>query len=251
LDDVQVSLGYAGKTTAHTVRTVGSFTDLFFLGTCVNNTQSSACIAHSDYDDSETISSQFLRKLEYNSINSTRTATNTTRPSNSSTATPSPTSTDDATLSNLLSIISELQEDVFPLAPPLSFLIAFSLSTIFFGFLLPSPTGRVAYKAVFAGTTLLNSWGLTVGFMVALATRQAGKSLVVPGLGNKGDLDNISVTVGDDLQVLQWTTVALATVLQFFIAWLFVQRRAVGEEVRVIMIPAMIINRLPFTKKRR
>ncbi|RYC55958.1 hypothetical protein CHU98_g10253 [Xylaria longipes] len=242
---------------------------LGYAGTCVKTTNASACIFHVAYesDDAESIAEQFQRELgghqENNNNNNTGTdigiaplTNGTSRISLkivSTSASANNTSLDMPTLKTLLSITSNLQNAVFPLGPPLSFLVLFALSTVILWCLLPSPTGTRLYKAVLAGAILLNSYGLTLGFMVALATRQACAGLIAPRGGDVGLLDaaaDVYVVQGDALQALQWVVAVLAAVVQGCVAWLFVQRRAVGDDVPVSVLPA-VVNNISFTKTRR
>ncbi|KAI0468398.1 hypothetical protein F4859DRAFT_203314 [Xylaria cf. heliscus] len=265
---IQVSLGYAG--------------------TCVKTTGASVCISHAAFesDNLESIAEQFQRELGYQNTNTTNTTTTTngtesgtgtgtgttpgpTPPLNSTrrlfpkdvpSPSPSPNATttttqplDLPTLKTLLSISSTLQTTVFPLGPPLSFLIIFALSTITLWTLLPSPTDTRAYKAMLAGAVLLNSYGLTLGFMVALATRQAGAGLLVipqAAYGTGTGTGEDAVEVGAALEALQWVAAGVAAVAQACVAWLFVQRRAVAGDVQVSMLPA-VVNNISFTKTRR
>ncbi|KAI0457388.1 hypothetical protein F5B21DRAFT_501438 [Xylaria acuta] len=256
---------------------------LGYAGTCVKTINASACISHVAYegDDAESIAEQFQRELDgHQNNNNNNNSNNNTAGTGTGTGIGTPltngtnrisfkdaptsrnandTSLDMTTLKALLSITSNLQNDVFPLGAPLGFLALFALGTVILWCLLPSPTGTRTYKAVLAGAILLSSYGLTLGFMVALATRQACAGLVVlprrDGWGGGGVVaaaDDIYVYVveGEALQTLQWVVVAVAAVLQACVAWLFVQRRAAGDDVQVSVLPT-VVNNISFTKTRR
>ncbi|KAI1748402.1 hypothetical protein F4782DRAFT_550768 [Xylaria castorea] len=249
---------------------------LGYAGTCVKTTQASVCISHVAYegDDDESIAEQFQRELDgHQTKNNTGTGTETGTGTNplingtsrisfrdvSTSPNSNDTSLDMSDLKTLLGITSSLQNNVFPLDAPLSFVVLFALSTVILWCLLPSPTGTRTSKAVLAGAILLNSYGLTLGFMVALATRQACAGLVVPRTGAgavavAGLLDaaaDVYVVEGDALQTLQWVVVAVAAVLQGCVAWLFVQRRAAAvHDVQVSVLPT-VVNNISLMKTRR
>ncbi|KAK7750532.1 hypothetical protein SLS62_007508 [Diatrype stigma] len=129
------------------------------------------------------------------------------------------------TISDLITISAGLHLHVFPVAVPASFLITFLLSAILF-WILVIMTGRSkAYKITFAVTTLMNSYGLTLGFMMAYATRLACQGLILPASGDTGQLQpDVYITRGSTLQTLQWSVVAFSCLLQLSIASLFVRR---------------------------
>ncbi|KAI0409967.1 hypothetical protein F4802DRAFT_8726 [Xylaria palmicola] len=219
---IQVSLGYAG--------------------TCVRTMNSSACISHSNYDDDEPLASQFEQKLNPNQSNG-NTTNNTTNGTPTEAAAPSANTTDTA-LQTLLTLTTALQTDVFPLAPPVIYLALFALSTVLLWCLLPSPTGgALASRAVLAAAAVANGYGLALGLMVALATRQAGEGLrllldvVAPGAAEEGEV----------LQALQWLVVALSAVLQICLVCLFVlRRRRPGEGDAPAAAAAAVVNNFSF-----
>jgi hypothetical protein len=192
--------------------------------TKIDAVNTTACIAHHKYEDDETLSSQFSEKL-----------------SKASTGTPStetPSTAVNETLTKLFPMVSRLHADVFPAAVPVAFLAIFLFSTIIFWVLVSSPGRTKAYKTILAGTTLLNGYGLTLGFMAAYATRQACRGLVLPFQGEEGVLDpDIYVTEGKTLQNLQWAVVGLSCVVQLSVCGLFVRRRMMGEGVVVSVLP--------------
>jgi hypothetical protein len=140
------------------------------------------------------------------------------------------------TLSSLLTTTSDLQNRLVPGSAFLAFFAAFIFTVVGLWILLASPSGNTAYKGVLATFTLLNSYGLTVGFMVALATRQACKALQFSAAGTLSS--KVYVTVNTKLQDLQWAMLGIACVLQLVVAYLFVQRHVSSENVSITLLPA-------------
>ncbi|KAF2994874.1 hypothetical protein E8E14_001548 [Neopestalotiopsis sp. 37M] len=210
---------------------------LGYLGTCVSlgdttdkdSSNKTACLAHIKYDDDETLAHQFIEELtEVDESNNVENL--------------------NATLTELLSLTQTLQEEVFPSAIPVSFLVLFLFSTVFYWLLCASPSGNKAWKSCFAFTTIINAYGLTLGFMLALSVRQACKSLRFPADG-ENEFDQLGVYISDlpKLQYLQWATCAICVLQQISIAVLFIRRSVhrSGDAV-VTILPLYIMG-----KKRR
>ena len=164
-----------------------------------------ACIPFNDLDEDDPVP-QFTKKLANQTDES-----NVSLPSD--------------TISDLISISAGLHSRVFPVAVPTIYLITFLLSAFMFWILVCLQGRSKAYKITFAVTTLMNSYGLTLGFMMAYATRLACQGLILPASGDTGQLQpDVYVTRGSVLQALQWGVVALSCLLQLSIASLFVRR---------------------------
>ncbi|KAI1662003.1 hypothetical protein F4813DRAFT_343176 [Daldinia decipiens] len=195
---------------------------LGYFGTCVStntnaddvhsNTTKTACVQHLKYDDDEPLVSQFAEEM---------------REENDNTGVPAI----EESLSKILPVAEQLRRKVFPAGVPISFIIIYLLSIVSFWILLASSNHSKTYKAVFAVTALLNSYGLTIGFIVATTTWQACRALIFPAQDNTGTIqEGVFVTQNTLLQKLQWVVVGVSVVLQLCIAGLFVQRRASGGE---------------------
>ncbi|KAI1443541.1 hypothetical protein F5Y02DRAFT_428514 [Annulohypoxylon stygium] len=199
---------------------------LGYLGTCVStntnafdansNTTNTACVQHLKYDDDQSLVSQFVE--EFKEKNAETEIPDIEEP-----------------LSKILPISEQLRSKIFPASLPVSFLVIYILSIFSFWCLLPHSSHSRAYKTIFAVTTLLNAYALTVGFIVATTTWKACMALIFPSEGNTGTIqDGVFVTQNNLLQNMQWVIVGLSIVLQICIAVLFVQRgaaRASGSEV--------------------
>ncbi|KAK6223415.1 hypothetical protein LQW54_000533 [Pestalotiopsis sp. IQ-011] len=187
---------------------------LGYLGTCVSIDGSSspdisnttACIAHNKYNDDEPLANQFTQELTNQNNTGSIQGLN-------------------STLSSLLPLSETLRKEIFPSGIPIGFLVLFLSSTVFYWLLSAAPSSNKAYKFAFALTTILNAYGLMLGFMLSLATLQACKSLRFPATG-ENQLDRLGVYVDDfpRLQYLQWATCALCCLEQISIAVLFVRR---------------------------
>ncbi|RYP44910.1 hypothetical protein DL768_008686 [Monosporascus sp. mg162] len=156
-----------------------------YFGTCVSTTRSNnnensndqadgvnlaACISYSDFDEDEDPASQFLDQMRDDA-----NGDDTSLPPAD-------------VLSALLAISSRLQEQVFPAAVPICFILIFLLSAFVFWILVPLSGRSKAYKTIFAATALMNSYGLILGFMAAYATRLACQGLILPSSGDTGEL---------------------------------------------------------------
>lgn len=183
-------------------------------GTCVSIDGSSsqdisnttACIAHNKYEDDGPLADQFTKELVGQNNTGSIQGHN-------------------STLSSLLPLSETLRKEIFPSGIPIGFLVLFLSSTIFYWLLSAAPSSNKAYKFAFALTTILNAYGLMLGFMLSLATLQACKSLKFPATG-ENQLDRLGVYVDDfpRLQYLQWATCALCCLEQISIAVLLVRR---------------------------
>lgn len=172
----------------------------------VNN--KTECIPHIKFDDESPLSNQFLEGLPGVDAGAAN-----------------------ATLSEMLAMV--LREDVFPKSLPITFLFLFFISTIVFWFLSAAPARTRAYKGAFAFMTIANGYGLTVGFMMALATLQASRCLKFPAREDGALIGGSSdVVVGDSttFQALQWLICAAGVLVQLSIAVLFVRCRRKTRE---------------------
>ncbi|ETS84462.1 hypothetical protein PFICI_02487 [Pestalotiopsis fici W106-1] len=204
---------------------------LGYLGTCVSldgdaddeSSNRTACIAHINYDNDQPLADQFADELQEKHVTINAQDLNNT-------------------LGELLSLTETLQEQVFPSGIPISFLVLFLLSTIFYWLLSASPSSNKAYKFAFALTTILNAYGLMLGFMLALSTLQACKGLKFPATG-ENEFDQLGVYIKDlpRLQYLQWATCAICVLEQISIAVLFIRHSAHrGGDAVVTILPLYI-----------
>ncbi|KAI2603698.1 hypothetical protein GGR54DRAFT_622370 [Hypoxylon sp. NC1633] len=206
----------------HSNDTVPVQVQVGYFGTCVSantnadnpngTTTKTACLPYVKYDRDETVESQFMEELkEANGDN--------------------PIPDINEPLKKILDITEELRGKIFPAGAPISFLIIYLLTIISFWILLASSNHTKTYKAIFAFTTLLNSYALTIGFIVATTTFQTCRGLIFPAEGNTGTIEpGVYVTESTLLQDLQWAVVAVSVVLQLCVAGMFVQRQASGGE---------------------
>lgn len=225
---VQVQLGYLGRSFGRPLSHYSTqlLMSVYHKGTCVStntnafdansNTTNTACVQHLKYDDDQSLVSQFVE--EFKEKNAETEIPDIEEP-----------------LSKILPISEQLRSKIFPASLPVSFLVIYILSIFSFWCLLPHSSHSRAYKTIFAVTTLLNAYALTVGFIVATTTWKACMALIFPSEGNTGTIqDGVFVTQNNLLQNMQWVIVGLSIVLQICIAVLFVQRgaaRASGSEV--------------------
>jgi hypothetical protein len=230
--NTKVRFGYFGKTAPASF--IG-YSLIVGVGTCVR-TQGignfSTCVAHVRYDDDEPLAAQFSEELTE--------STNYTANNGVS-----------GTLDKLLPVASRLQTEIFPAGVPVAFLTIFLCSTIVFWILVAASSSSKGFKAVLAGTTVLNGYGLTLGFMAAYATRLACKSLLLSIAGEDAALGpEIVVTEGSGLQYCQWAVVALSCLLQLSVASLFIRRRMIGGDNVTVTILPPFVSRLGGKRRR-
>lgn len=186
-----------------------------------------ACISHINFDEETPLANQFLEKLPGIDAGATN-----------------------GTLSKVLGMSEVLREDIFPKSLPITFLVLFFASTIGLWFLTAAPARNRAYKGILACMAIANAYGLMLGFMMALATLQAGRCLTfsahedgVPTGGSSDVVINTSTT----FQTLQWLICVAGVLVQLSIAVLFVRRNVIGGgNVSVTILP----TQMPFMGKR-
>ncbi|KAI1087794.1 hypothetical protein F5B19DRAFT_47180 [Rostrohypoxylon terebratum] len=194
---VQVQVGYFGTC----VSTDAIVSDVY------SNTTNTTCVQNIQYDDDELLVSQFMAEIRDKN------------PSTNMSAIEEP-------LGKILPVAEQLRRNAFPGSLPISFLVIYILSIIFFWILLASSNHSRTYRAIFAITALLNSYGLTIGFIMATTTVKASMALIFPSQDDTGTIqDGIFVTQNTAFQTFQWITVGLSVALQLCISLAFVLRR--------------------------
>lgn len=78
-----------------------------------------------------------------------------------------------ATIEALLNMSDDLQYRVFPFGLYIAFFVLFQLSTVILWIMLTIRWGTQVEKGILAVVAQVNGYALTLGFMLALATRQA------------------------------------------------------------------------------